>query len=96
MMTPFACFLHVIFRFGLGTLSLPADFARLGWAAGIGALALCAAGTVYSGVLFARMAVMVPNAKLFDDFGGKALGVLGRRLVYATVYITIFFEPIIL
>ena len=27
----------------------------------------------------------VPNAKVFDDFGGQALGVWGRRLVYFTV-----------
>lgn len=89
-----ACACH--FRFGLGTLSLPADFARLGWAVGIVAVALCAAGTVYSGVLFSRLGVLVPGAKAFDDFGGKALGLFGRRLVYVTVYLTIFFEPVIL
>ena len=37
----------------------------------------------------------VPRAEAFDDFGGVALGRLGRWLVYCTVYLTIFTEPIV-
>lgn len=42
-----------------------------------------------------RLWPQVPNAHVFDDFGGKAMGNWGRRLTYATVYLTIFGEPII-
>jgi hypothetical protein len=45
--------------FGLGTLTLPADFARLGWLLGGGIIALCAAGTLYSGRLFTLLALQV-------------------------------------
>ena len=37
----------------------------------------------------------MPRAQVFDDFGGVALGRLGRWLVYCTVYLTIFTEPIV-
>lgn len=39
--------------------------------------------------------MQVPNVRVFDDFGGAAMGVWGRRLVYCTVYLTIMGEPII-
>jgi hypothetical protein len=35
---------------------------------------LCAVGMVYSGVLFTRLAVVVPSARTFEDFGRKAYG----------------------
>ena len=37
----------------------------------------------------------VSRARVFDDFGGAALGNWGRRAVYVTVYATILAEPII-
>ena len=41
--------------FGLGILTLPADFARLGWAVGLGIVLLFCLGMIYSGVLFAQL-----------------------------------------
>lgn len=81
--------------FGLGTLTLPADFARLGWAVAVPVILVCALGSVYSGVLFARLAKALPSSQNFDDLGYAAYGTTGRRLVYATVYLTILFEPVI-
>lgn len=45
----------------------------------------CAAGWQVTAVQSRSAAAQVPNAKVFDDFGGQALGVWGRRLVYFTV-----------
>ena len=81
--------------FGLGTLTLPADFARLGWAVALPVIALCALGMVYSGVLFGRLASHLPNSTAFDQLGTAAFGAQGKRMVYATVYLTILFEPVI-
>ena len=81
--------------FGLGTLTLPANFARLGWAVAVPVILLCAAGMVYSGVMFGRLAKALPSSQAFDDIGSAAYGANGRRLVYATVYLTILFEPVI-
>ena len=39
--------------------------------------------------------MQVTRARVFDDFGGAALGNWGRRAVYVTVYATILAEPII-
>lgn len=41
--------------FGLGILTLPADFARLGWAVGLAIVLLFCLGMIYSGVLFAQL-----------------------------------------
>lgn len=41
------------------------------------------------------MMKQVSRARVFDDFGGAALGDWGRRFVYITVYATILAEPII-
>ena len=81
--------------FGLGTLTLPADFARLGWAVALPVIGLCALGMVYSGVLFGRLASHLPNSRAFDQLGSAAFGAQGKRMVYATVYLTILFEPVI-
>ena len=37
----------------------------------------------------------VPSASVFDDFGRVAMGRLGQWLVYLTVYLTVFTEPIV-
>ena len=81
--------------FGLGTLTLPADFARLGWAVALPVIAICALGMVYSGVLFGRLAMHLPSSHAFDQLGIAAFGAHGKRMVYATVYLTILFEPVI-
>ena len=40
--------------------------------------------------------MQVPSAKVFDDFGGRAMGRAGRRLVYATIYAAILLNPVLL
>ena len=47
---------------GLGALTLPSVFARLGWLPASVLLALCALGALMSGRLFARMAQQVRQA----------------------------------
>ena len=91
----FTTFLLLADMFGLGTLTLPADFARLGWAVALPVVIICAAGMVYSGVLFGRLASHLSSCRAFDQLGAAAFGANGRRMVYATVYLTILFEPVI-
>jgi hypothetical protein len=55
--------------FGLGTLSLPADFARLGWVPGLICLVWFAAAGVYSGLLYQVCATQGS----FDTAAGKHL-----------------------
>lgn len=45
--------------FGLGTLTLPADFARLGWMVTVAMMVLCLAGVLYSGRVFTLLAAWV-------------------------------------
>lgn len=45
--------------FGLGTLTLPADFARLGWIPAIAIMLICLCGMLYSGRLFTLLATKV-------------------------------------
>jgi hypothetical protein len=42
---------------GLGSLTLPAVFARLGWLPALAVIALCVVGTLYSGRLFTLLAL---------------------------------------
>lgn len=59
---------------------------QLGWGGALGAIALCAVGMCYSGVLFARLATAFPRTMVFDEFGRAAFGKNGQRLVYVTIY----------
>lgn len=88
-------FVMVAEMFGLGILTLPADFARLGWAIGLGLVLLFCMGTMYSGVLFSQLGAKVPHARVYEDFAAASLGRHGRWLVYCTVYLVIFLDPII-
>ena len=45
--------------FGLGTLTLPADFARLGWILALVVMFVCFLGTLYSGRLFTMLSERV-------------------------------------
>ena len=45
--------------FGLGTLTLPADFARLGWIVALLVMLLCLCGMLYCGRLFTLLAAKV-------------------------------------
>lgn len=82
--------------FGLGTLALPADAARLGWAPALSALAVFAAASAYAGRLYQRLALATPNAVVFDEVGAAAAGRAGRIAVYTCIYATIAVQPIIL
>ena len=44
---------------GLGSLTLPSVFARLGWIPALIVVAICGLGTMYSGRLFALLATKV-------------------------------------
>ena len=79
--------------FGLGALSLPSVFARLGWLPATALLLLFSAATIYSSRLFALLWRLAPRARVFDDYGSLVMGKLGRRLTYLGVYLCIFFEP---
>lgn len=50
---------------GLGSLTLPGVFARVGWIPALILFALCAIGTIYSGRLFTLMAEMVSGPHVF-------------------------------
>jgi hypothetical protein len=50
---------------------------------------------VYSGSLYQRLSLRVPGAVVFDEIGRAAMGTPGSAMVYATIYMTIFCEPII-
>lgn len=52
---------------GLGALTLPSVFARLGWLPASVLLALCALGALMSGRLFARLAQQVWQARCPQD-----------------------------
>lgn len=82
--------------FGLGTLSLPADFARLGWIPALACLAWFAAADVYAGTVYQRLSIKIPSAVVFDEIGYAAMGRLGSALVYATIYFSILLQPIML
>ncbi|WIA35643.1 hypothetical protein OEZ86_004057 [Tetradesmus obliquus] len=82
--------------FGLGTLSLPGDFARLGWLPALLIFAWFAAMCSYSGSLYQRLSLRVPGAVVFDQIGRAALGTAGSAMVYGTIYASIFCVPIIL
>ena len=79
--------------FGLGALSLPSVFARLGWLPAVSLLIIFSVSTIYSSRLFALLCRLAPRARVFDDYGSLALGNLGRKLTYLSVYLCIFFEP---
>lgn len=82
--------------FGLGTLSLPADFARLGWIPALACLVWFAVADIYAGVIYQRLSLKVPTAIVFDEIGYAALGRLGSAAVYATIYFSILLQPIML
>ena len=44
---------------GLGSLTLPSAFARLGWVFALVLMGLCCAGTLYSGRLFTMLTLQV-------------------------------------
>jgi hypothetical protein len=81
--------------FGLGSLTLPADFVRLGWIPALVLLILFGIGDIYSGLLYTRLLVALPDVVVFDQIGERAMGKLGKGLVYGSIYLTILAEPII-
>ena len=49
---------------GLGSLTLPSAFARLGWVFALVLMGLCCAGTLYSGRLFTMLTLQVRTCSL--------------------------------
>ena len=49
---------------GLGSLTLPSAFARLGWVFALVLMGLCCAGTLYSGRLFTMLTLQVRGCLL--------------------------------
>lgn len=56
---PMMTFILLGDMFGLGTLTLPGDFARLGWVLAVAMMVLCLAGVLYSGRVFTLLAAQV-------------------------------------
>lgn len=81
--------------FGLGCLTLPADFVRLGWLPALACLAAFALIDLYSGLLYQRLMIRMPRAVVFDQIGEAALGAVGKAACYLTIYLTIMGEPVI-
>ncbi|WIA36420.1 hypothetical protein OEZ86_007730 [Tetradesmus obliquus] len=73
-------------QLGWGLWLFPAAYARLGWIPGIGITLLMALTSVYSGTLFTRLYMAVPEAVLLGDIGKAARGEVGRTLVYCVIY----------
>lgn len=73
-------------QLGWGLWLFPADFARLGWGAALGAVVFLSSSTIYSGWMFSRLHEAVPGAVLFGDIGHKAYGAAGRVIVYVIIY----------
>lgn len=72
---------------GLGVLGLPLAFSRLGWVLGVAAVALGAAGAVYSGLLIGRVVESVTRLqrgerpKTYASLARACFGMKGSRVV---------------
>lgn len=69
--------------FGVGALTLPSAFARLGWLPGLLVLGLVFLQTTYAAHLFDAMAAWHPDAKVWADGAGGEKGALMRFLLMA-------------
>ena len=54
---------------GLGSLTLPSAFARVGWVVALVLMALCCAGTLYSGRLFTMLTLKACGTTLHTWLG---------------------------
>ncbi|KAK9803254.1 hypothetical protein WJX73_010604 [Symbiochloris irregularis] len=81
---------------GVGSLAMPAAFARLGWVAALSVLVAMGAAVAFSGVMFSRLGTLLPGARSFDDLGAAAFGRRGRILAFCTVNVAIFAAPALL
>ena len=70
-----------------GILTLPANFARLGWAVALGVILLSGLALAYQGSLFGRVAAKFPDKCTFVDLAKAAIGPKGRYLVWSTAYV---------
>ncbi len=67
---------------GLGTLTLPSAFARLGWVLALALVALCAAGTLYSGRLFTMLTLKVAQLAGTGCRNSRSLPGLAKTALY--------------
>ncbi|KAJ9525183.1 hypothetical protein QJQ45_020709 [Haematococcus lacustris] len=81
--------------FGLGQLTLPQTFARLGYAPASALLLVFCVLCCYSGFLYQRLAILCPEASLFDQVARRAMGRTGVALVWGSMYLAIFLCPLI-
>lgn len=72
---------------GLGSLTLPSVFARLGWAPALAVIAICALGTIYSGRLFTLLVekASLPCNTLFTPFPSPALASIAITPAHGTM-----------
>ncbi|KDD75932.1 hypothetical protein H632_c430p2, partial [Helicosporidium sp. ATCC 50920] len=92
---PLALALLLADMFGLGALTLPGVFSRLGSVGALVALCVGGLGMAYSGSLLTRLALAAPDLRLYHQLGERAMGRTGRRLVYATVYVLVATTPVV-
>ena len=59
---------------GLGSLTLPAVFARLGWALALAVIVICVLGTLYSGRLFTLLALKARTPAAVQGWGFHSQG----------------------
>lgn len=76
-----ACGRHAGDMLGLGSLTLPSAFARLGWVFALVLMGLCCAGTLYSGRLFTMLTLQVRRCLLITS---AAAGTGVTDTVYAS------------
>jgi amino acid permease len=74
---------------GVGVLSLPEAFSRLGWIPGVTALMACCGVSIWSGNLFTKLVLAVPHAQVLPDVVEEAFGSRGRFVATILGYVNI-------
>lgn len=81
---------------GIGVLSMPSVFVRLGYVPALLFICLFGAFTWYSGSLYARLMAGRPRIKTLDQLAQATVGRAGRVVVALTVYTDILLAPVIM
>ncbi|EEY54704.1 amino acid/auxin permease-like protein [Phytophthora infestans T30-4] len=80
--------------FGIGTLSMPSNFARAGPVYGTIAMALMAFSNIYSTIALSRVMLVAPKSvKTFTDVGDWVFGKTGRYLVIVSQLLVCLLLP---
>ncbi|KAJ9533798.1 hypothetical protein QJQ45_026875, partial [Haematococcus lacustris] len=80
---------------GVGLLTVPAAFERLGWLPAYGCLYGFGTVACYTAVLYARLLAASPWTTSFYSLGRRALGAWGVALVLLTAYLSMFTAPLV-